>query len=74
MLFGADCWKQREYQSRSARSRFSYTLCGFTIAAPVGYRKTEDQRLERDPDLRAQQAIRSAFRQLLGLANGQPRV
>jgi hypothetical protein len=66
--------ERAERPCRSARTRFSYTLCGFAIAAPAGYRKTESQRLEKDPDLRALQAIRSVFRQLLGLANGQPRV
>jgi DNA invertase Pin-like site-specific DNA recombinase len=33
------------------------------IIAPVGYRKTEEQRLEKDPDLRMQEAIGLVFRQ-----------
>ena len=33
------------------------------IIAPVGYRKTEDQRLEKDPDRRVQEAIRLVFDQ-----------
>jgi type IV secretory pathway VirB2 component (pilin) len=36
-------------------------------AAPVGYIKTEDQRLEKDPDLRVQRAIALVFRKFVEL-------
>src|SRR5262249_19676980 len=37
------------------------------VAAPVGFRKTEDQRLEKDPDRRLQEALLLAFRKFFEL-------
>jgi hypothetical protein len=37
------------------------------VAAPVGYIKTADQRLEKDPDLRVQEAIRLTYRKFFEL-------
>jgi hypothetical protein len=38
-------------------------------AAPVGYIKTEDQRVEKDPDLRFQQVILLIFRKFVELGS-----
>ena len=35
------------------------------VVAPIGYRKTEEQSLEKDPDRRGQQAIRLVFEKFL---------
>ena len=53
-----DLLRQRSLEARREKARRGELI----IAAPVGYRKTEDQRLEKDPDLRIQDAIRSVFR------------
>ena len=54
-----DLLRQRSLEARREKAKRGELL----VAAPVGYRKTEDQRLEKDPDLRVQDAIRSVFRQ-----------
>src|ERR1700712_5061325 len=54
-----DLLRQRSLEARREKAKRGELV----IVAPVGYCKTEDQRLEKDPDLRVQDAIRSAFRQ-----------
>ncbi|MFL9989459.1 recombinase family protein [Paraburkholderia sediminicola] len=54
-----DLLRQRSLEARQEKAKRGELI----VAAPVGYCKTEDQRLEKDPDLRVQDAIRSVFRQ-----------
>jgi len=54
-----DLLRQRSLEARREKAKRGELI----VAAPVGYRKTEDQRLEKDPDLRVQEAIRLVFRQ-----------
>jgi DNA invertase Pin-like site-specific DNA recombinase len=58
-----DLLRQRSVEARREKARRGELL----QAAPVGYIKTEDQRLEKDPDLRVQQAILLVFRKFLEL-------
>ena len=60
-----DLLRQRSLEARREKARRGELV----IIAPVGYRKTEDQRLEKDPDLRVQEAIRSVFRQFLAIGS-----
>ncbi|MFV0535654.1 MAG: recombinase family protein, partial [Cumulibacter sp.] len=49
-------------RQRSAEARRAKTQRGeLVITAPVGFVKTDDQRLEKDPDRRVQEAIRLVF-------------
>lgn len=61
-----DLLRQRSVEARREKARRGELL----ISAPVGFLKTEDQRLEKDPDQRVQEAIRLVFRkfQELGTA------
>jgi DNA invertase Pin-like site-specific DNA recombinase len=52
-----DLLRQRSVEARREKARRGEPL----VVAPVGYIKTEDQRLEKDPDLRVQQAVRLVF-------------
>lgn len=54
-----DLLRQRSLEARRAKAKRGELL----IVAPVGFRKTEDQRLEKDPDRRIQEAIRLVFDQ-----------
>ena len=58
-----DLLRQRSVEARREKARRGELL----QAAPVGYIKTEDQRLEKDPDLRVQQAIVLVFRKFMEL-------
>src|ERR1019366_6965343 len=58
-----DLLRQRSVEARRKKARRGELL----QAAPVGYIKTEDQRLEKDPDLRVQQAILLVFRKFMEL-------
>lgn len=58
-----DLLRQRSVEARREKARRGELL----QAAPVGYIKTEDQRLEKDPDLRVQQAILLVFRKFMEL-------
>lgn len=58
-----DLLRQRSVEARYAKARRGALL----QAVPVGYVKTEDQRLEKDPDRRVQQAIALVFRQFAAL-------
>lgn len=53
-----DLLRQRSVEARQEKARRGELL----ITAPVGYVKTEDQRLEKNPDRRVQEAISLAFR------------
>lgn len=53
-----DLLRQRSVDARREKARRGELV----IAAPVGFLKTDDGRLERDPDLRVQEAIRLAYR------------
>jgi DNA invertase Pin-like site-specific DNA recombinase len=54
-----DLLRQRSLEARREKAKRGELI----IIAPVGYRKTEDQRLEKDPDRRVQEAIRLVFEQ-----------
>jgi DNA invertase Pin-like site-specific DNA recombinase len=55
-------------RQRSQEARRQKALRGeLVVAAPIGYIKTPDQRLEKDPDLRVQEAIRLVFRKFSSL-------
>jgi DNA invertase Pin-like site-specific DNA recombinase len=53
-----DLLRQRSVEARREKARRGELV----IAAPVGFQKTEEGRLEKDPDLRVQEAIRLVFR------------
>jgi DNA invertase Pin-like site-specific DNA recombinase len=58
-----DLLRQRSVEARHEKARQGELV----VATPVGYFKTEDQRLEKNPDRRVQQAIAlmfSKFREL----------
>jgi hypothetical protein len=52
-----DLLRQRSAEARRAKAKRGELV----ITAPVGFVKTDDQRLEKDPDLRVQEAIRLVF-------------
>jgi DNA invertase Pin-like site-specific DNA recombinase len=54
-----DLLRQRSLEARHAKAKRGELI----VMAPVGYRKTDDQRLEKDPDRRVQEAIRLVFDQ-----------
>jgi hypothetical protein len=54
-----DLLRQRSLEARRAKAKRGELI----VIAPVGYRKGEDQRLEKDPDRRVQEAIRLVFDQ-----------
>ena len=54
-----DLLRQRSLEARRAMARRGELL----VTAPVGYRKTDDHRLEKDPDRRVQEAVRLVFDQ-----------
>jgi DNA invertase Pin-like site-specific DNA recombinase len=58
-----DLLRQRSVEARREKARRGELL----QSAPVGYIKTEDQRLEKHPDLRVQQAILLVFRKFMEL-------
>src|SRR5579864_499460 len=60
-----DLLRQRSVEARREKARRGELL----QAAPVGYIKTEDQRLEKDPDRRVQQAILLVFDKFLELGS-----
>jgi len=59
-----DLLRQRSVEARREKAKRGELL----IVSPVGYRKGE-QRLEKDPDRRAQEAIQLVFHKLLELAS-----
>jgi DNA invertase Pin-like site-specific DNA recombinase len=58
-----DLLRQRSVEARREKARRGELI----VAAPIGYIKSEDQRLEKDPDLRIQQAILLVFRKFTEL-------
>jgi DNA invertase Pin-like site-specific DNA recombinase len=54
-----DLLRQRSLEARRAMARRGELL----VSAPVGFRKSEDRRFEKDPDRRVQEAIRLVFDQ-----------
>src|ERR1700688_2249842 len=58
-----DLLRQRSLSARYEKARRGELI----IIAPVGYRKTEDQHWEKDPDRRVQQVILLVFRKFLEL-------
>jgi DNA invertase Pin-like site-specific DNA recombinase len=53
-----DLLRQRSVEARREKARRGELI----VSAPIGFIKSEDQRLEKDPDLRVQQAILLVFR------------
>jgi DNA invertase Pin-like site-specific DNA recombinase len=60
-----DLLRQRSVEARREKARRGELL----VIAPVGYLKTEEQHLEKDPDRRVQQAIRLVFQKFLELGS-----
>lgn len=58
-----DLLRQRSVEARREKARRGELI----VSAPVGYVKSEDQRLEKDPDLRVQQTILLVFRKFAEL-------
>ncbi len=56
-----DLLRQRAWDARLAKARRGELI----VAAPIGFLRTEDQRLEIDPDQRVQEAVRRVFRKFL---------
>ncbi|CAN7785132.1 recombinase family protein [Caballeronia sp. LjRoot34] len=57
--------RQRSLEARREKARRGELI----ITAPVGYRNSEDQRLEKEPNLRVRKAIRSVFRQFAAIGS-----
>lgn len=60
-----DLLRQRSWEARRQKARRGELV----VVAPVGYLKTEDQRLEKDPDRRVQEAIGLVFGKLQQLGS-----
>ena len=60
-----DVLRQRSLEARYAKARRGELV----VTAPVGYLKTDDQRLEMDPDRRIQERIRLIFQKFLELGS-----
>ncbi len=60
-----DVLRQRSLEARYAKARRGELV----VAAPVGYLKTDDQRLEMDPNRRIQERIRLIFQKFLELGS-----
>jgi DNA invertase Pin-like site-specific DNA recombinase len=58
-----DLLRQRSVEARREKARRGELI----VSAPIGYIKSEDQRLEKNPDLRVQQAIQLVFRKFVEL-------
>ncbi|RLA16887.1 MAG: recombinase family protein [Gammaproteobacteria bacterium] len=55
---------------RSVEARHAMALRGeLIVAAPVGFLKTDDQRIEKDPDRRIQEAVLLVFRKFVELGS-----
>src|SRR5689334_2686955 len=63
-----DLLRQRSVEARHEKARRGELL----VAAPVGFLKTEDQRLEKDPDRRVREAILLVFRKFEELGAARP--
>jgi DNA invertase Pin-like site-specific DNA recombinase len=60
-----DLLRARSVEARHEKARRGELL----VAAPVGFLKTDDQRLQKNPDRRVQEAIRLAFRKFRELGS-----
>jgi DNA invertase Pin-like site-specific DNA recombinase len=60
-----DLLRQRSLEARHEKARRGELL----VAAPVGYLKTADQRMEKDPDRRVREAILLLFRKMAELGS-----
>ena len=58
-----DLLRQRSVEARREKARRGELI----VSAPIGYVKSEDQRLEKDPDLRIQQSVLLVFRKFVEL-------
>jgi DNA invertase Pin-like site-specific DNA recombinase len=58
-----DLLRQRSVEARREKARRGELI----VAAPAGYIKTEDQRLEKDPDRRVQEAVQLVFARFMEL-------
>jgi DNA invertase Pin-like site-specific DNA recombinase len=58
-----DLLRQRSVEARREKARRGELI----VSAPIGYIKSDDQRLEKDPDLRVQQTILLVFRKFAEL-------
>ena len=56
---------QRSVEARREKARRGELI----VSAPIGYIKSEEQRLEKDPDLRVQQTILLVFRKFTELGS-----
>jgi DNA invertase Pin-like site-specific DNA recombinase len=62
-----DLLRQRSLEARWAKARRGELV----IQAPIGFLKTSDQRLEKDPDLRVQRAIELVFAKFFELGSAR---
>jgi DNA invertase Pin-like site-specific DNA recombinase len=62
-----DLLRQRSLEARREKAKRGELV----VAAPVGYFKTADQRLEKDPDRRVQEALLLVFRKFLELGTAR---
>ena len=60
-----DLLRQRSVEARREKARRGELI----VSAPIGYIKSEEQRLEKDPDLRVQQTILLVFRKFTELGS-----
>jgi DNA invertase Pin-like site-specific DNA recombinase len=62
-----DLLRQRSVEARREKARRGELI----VAAPAGYIKTEDQRLEKDPDRRVQEAVQLVLAKFLELGTAR---
>ena len=62
-----DLLRQRSVEARREKARRGELI----VAAPAGYVKTEDQRVEKDPDRRVQEAVLLVFTKFLELGSAR---
>lgn len=60
-----DLLRQRSLEARREKAKRGKLI----VAAPVGYLKTDEQRLEKDPDQRVQQTVLLVFRKVMELGS-----
>lgn len=60
-----DLLRQRSVEARYQKARRGELI----VAAPIGYLKTDDQRIEKDPDRRVQEAIDLVLRKFVELGS-----
>jgi DNA invertase Pin-like site-specific DNA recombinase len=60
-----DLLRQRSLEARREKAKRGELI----VAAPIGFLKTEDQRLEKDPDRRVQEALRLVFDRFVAIGS-----